>query len=212
MYLTLRAEILGNAVTHGHERLREHELSDRFGVSRTPVREALKRLAAEGLVVLEPGRGLVIRRPTTDEIIDTYVVHEAVQGLAAKLCAERTSEVDVFRLETILNECVIALKDAEYERAMAYTGQFEKALRELTRNQKLVKVIEFLHTSLSPTSTSDSPQRMHQQLEEHRKIVEAIKKRDPAVAESVAREHSRRSRDHRLRTLVVGSSAAESGM
>lgn len=202
VYATLKREILSGGGGASEDRLREHDLSKRFGVSRTPVREALKRLAAEGLIGIEPGRGMVVRRPTVEDVIDTYEVHEVVQGLAARLATERSSEVDIFRLETIMNGCQSALKAGNYERAMELTGEFERALRDLSRNGKLRSVITFLHTSLAPTSISDSRVRIQQQLDEHRTIVEAIKKRDPDGAEAASREHSRHSRDHRLRILL----------
>lgn len=203
VYVTLRGEILSGQISQ--ERLTEHDLSERFGVSRTPVREALKRLAAEGLVAVEPGRGLVVRRPSTEEIIETFVVHEYVQALAARLCAERSTEIDVLRMKTLLNECDAALKAGKYARAMELTARFEEAFRETTRNRKLAQIIGFLHTSLAPTSISDSRERIRQQLKEHRAIANAIESRRPEVAEAAAREHSRRSRDHRLRMLMLGA-------
>lgn len=204
VYTVLKHEIT-TGVHVGGVRLREQDLSERFGVSRTPVREALKRLSAEGLVGVEAGNGLVVRTYSVDEVLDTYVVHEVVQALAARLAADRASDVDVFRLETLLDEGGRALEDGEHQRASELATRFEHALRDVARNSKLSGVIQFLHSSLAPTVPSDGVSRLREQLAEHRAIVNAIKAHDPKAAEDAANSHTRRSRDHRMTTLLGDS-------
>jgi DNA-binding GntR family transcriptional regulator len=201
VYVILKQEI-STGVHAGGVRLREQDLSQRFGVSRTPVREALKRLTAEGLVGVGEGNGLVVRIHSVEEIIDTYVVHEVVQALAARLAAERGSEVDVFRLETLLDECERALDSGQQQRAAELTTNFEHALRDVARNSKLSAVIEFLHASLAPTGPLDGASRIREQLDEHKKIVAAIKAHDPEAAGQASNAHIKRSRDHRMTTLL----------
>lgn len=201
VYAILKQEI-STGLHRGGVRLREQDLSRRFGVSRTPVREALKRLTSEGLVGIGDGNGLVVRIQTVEEVIDTYVVHEAVQALSARLAAERGSEADVFRLETLLDECDRAIEAGQTERARELTTAFEHALRDVARNSKLSAVIEFLHASLAMTASNDGAPRMREQVNEHRKIVAAIKAHDPVAAARASDEHIKRSRDHRMVTLL----------
>ena len=102
VYASLKHDILQGVLPPGTS-LREEELGRSHQVSRTPVREALSRLEIEGLAARRPRAGLVVSTPTLDEIIDLYVVREALEGLAARLAAERRTELDLERLEMLLS-------------------------------------------------------------------------------------------------------------
>jgi DNA-binding GntR family transcriptional regulator len=101
VYSALKRDILGGALAPGAA-LREEELGRFHHVSRTPVREALGRLESEGLAARHPRSGMVVSTPTLDEIVDLYVVREALEGMAARLATERRTEADLARLEILV--------------------------------------------------------------------------------------------------------------
>ena len=101
VYSALRRDILGGALAPGAA-LREEELGRFHHVSRTPVREALGRLESEGLAARHPRSGMVVSTPTLDEIVDLYVVREALEGMAARLATERRTEADLARLDILV--------------------------------------------------------------------------------------------------------------
>jgi DNA-binding GntR family transcriptional regulator len=203
VYRLLR-ELIVSGELPGGTRLREQDLSERFQVSRTPVREALKRLLSEGLVASEPGRGIVVHSLSLDDVIDLYEIHEALQGRAARLAAQRLSEVDPLRLKTALEACGEALQAGDVEKAIEFDRRFESALRDAAHNEQLKRLIEQLHGSLARRATSDpvSPSRVAQRLAEHQRIVDAILSRDPDAAEVAARDHVRRAQDYRVAMIV----------
>src|SRR5438094_6147478 len=96
----LRTEILANRLTAGSE-LQETALAAKLGVSRGPIREAIGRLAAEGLVIVRPRRGAVVRSLTKDEFIEAYEVREALEVMAARLATARLGQAGLARLEEL---------------------------------------------------------------------------------------------------------------
>lgn len=209
MYSGLKQEIVSGRLAGG-ERLREHEIGTRFHASRTPVREALKRLFAEGLVAQEPGVGLIVATYTTREIVDAYEVVEALDAFVARLAAERVSASDIVRLESILAAVGKAMDANDLDQAVALNARFEDALRDLPRNQRLKSAVEELHQLLSRMSppVKDRAERLRERFVEHQNIVDAIRRRDPAAAEAAANDHVRRSRDQRLSTIADGRVSA----
>src|SRR6267378_901054 len=101
VYASLKRDILQGVLPPGSP-LREEELGRSHQVSRTPVREALSRLETEGLASRHSRTGLVVSAPTLDEIVDLYVLREVLEGLAARLAAERRTELDLARLDMVL--------------------------------------------------------------------------------------------------------------
>ena len=202
VYSGIKADIASGRLAAG-TRLREHELGLRFRVSRTPVREALKRLLSEGFV-REEAAGLTVATFTIQEIVDAYELVEAIDVLMARLAAERGSASDVANLTTILNGVDAAIKTGDLDRAAALSARFETVLRELPRNARLRSVIDDLHLFLSRMApdTKDRKERMRARLSEHRAIVEAIAGRDPVAAEAAARTHVVSSRDLRLTSVA----------
>src|SRR5262245_32539894 len=103
VYTHLRDEILSGALPPGSE-LQEVALSATLGVSRGPIREAIGRLAAEGLVTVRPRRGAVVRELSTEEFLEAYQVREALEVMAVRLAVPRLTETDVAALETYVAE------------------------------------------------------------------------------------------------------------
>ena len=193
----LRQEIAAGIIPFG-EKLSEARLAQRFGVSRMPVREALKELEASGFVAIEHRRGTFVRRLSRPEILDLYEVREAVECMAARLCANRASNQVVAQLD----EVVFALADAaECGDAEGYSATDER-LHELIMqgagNDPLADyyrlLIQQMHRGLLSLIVTRREGRMERSLAEHRAIVGAIRARDAQAAEAAMRTHVQQGR------------------
>ena len=147
VYMKLEEEILGGK----HERgtaLTERSVSERLGVSRTPVRAALHRLAEEGLVEITPNRGAVVVGVTVDDLIDTYKIRVRLEGLAAAMAAERLDDEGKRALtESVeLSEYYVAKGDAE--RLKELDSEFHNIIYKASGNRLLFKTLSELHRNI----------------------------------------------------------------
>lgn len=199
VYQAIKQEIADGTIGPG-ERLLEQELSDRYEVSRTPVREALRILTAEGLLDDQPGRGLVVSQPTPDEIVEIYFLREMLEGLAGRLAAQRAGETDLARLAQIVKEIASATSEDDDGRVVDLNAQFHFVLWRAARSPRLLKIMEDLQISVRrfQRSTLRYPGRLAQAQSEHMALLEAIGGRRADEAERIAREHMRHVRDIRI--------------
>ena len=189
-YATLRGQIMDGRLPPGH-RMREQDLSERLRVSRTPVREALSRLTADGLVAMQPRSGLAVAELDAAGVIELYETREALEGTAAALAARYANPRDIAALRAALEAEAAAPQDpaaqARHNRAV------HAAVLAAAHNRFLLKSLQALHdalTLLGPTTLA-SPGRRAQAEAEHRRVVEAIERRDAAAAEAEMRAHIR---------------------
>ena len=169
-------------------RLREIELAEMTGLSRTPVREALSRLQLEGLLTMDAARGLVVTELDYSMTSELYAMREVLEGTAARLAARHASDVEIDFLREI-NARDTRLTDAE---ALAANNRlFHETLYRCAHNRYLVKTLNTLQESmmLLGRTTLAAPGRPETSRAEHGAIVEALARRDPEAAESAARAH-----------------------
>jgi DNA-binding GntR family transcriptional regulator len=199
-YHRLVAEIRAGSLGPG-ARLLETELADRLGISRTPVREALRMLEGDGLVVHQPRVGATIRRLDPSEITELYEMRGVLEGTAARLAARAASEVELAELEAINTEMDAAL--AEPARLSALNAQFHAALINAARNRYLARSVAGLQKTLlilGPSTMGAEP-RPARAVAEHAAILTAIRARDGAEAEAAMRAHIAAAHALRLRQL-----------
>jgi DNA-binding GntR family transcriptional regulator len=178
--------------------LREIALAERYGVSRTPVREALRRLEHDKLI--EAGdRGLRVRRPTHEEVVQVYDARILLEGAAAEQAARMRGEADLALLDGLLGRD-LALVDPSPEVRADNNIEFHQAVWRATHNPVLIDLLQRLNLHLihTPTTTLTAPGRWEQALAEHRTLIDAIREGDIAAASDVARGHMRAARDVRL--------------
>ena len=192
------------------DRLREEEVAQRLKVSRTPVREALGRLAARGFVEPAGGRGLIVRNLDISEVLELYAMREIMEGAAARLAAEHASapEVDALRdIEQAFVEATVtdpAEMAGEMARELARLNRaFHEAVCRAARNRYLDNASRELQdwiALLGPTTftVTGRPSTSHG---EHQAIIEAIAARDGDRAEQLARAHIREALRCRLKLL-----------
>lgn len=199
-YAQIRAAIRDGSLAPG-ERLTETDLAARFGVSRTPVRQAIARLEAEGLLTHEARRGLAVTRPDHQQVVELYVMREVLEGAAARLAAQHAGETEIAAMAEIVAREPAAFRDA---RALAGVNQQLHGLLYLAaHNRYLLRSLEQLAATMSllPTLLTRGG-RAEQAHAEHRAILDAVAGRDGDAAEEAARAHARAAQKHRLAWMV----------
>jgi len=199
VYDALKKDILSGSLPPGAS-LREEDLARRHQVSRTPVREALGRLETEGLAARHAGTGLLVSELGTDEIIDLYVLREALEGLAARLAASRRTEIDLARLQMLNDLAQQAVHDGDVKRASRLNAEFHFVIWRIAGNRPLLRAISGVHESVQrfPQNTLAYPGRLEESVAEHLQMLEAIQQHDHVRAEEIATEHVRRVRNIRI--------------
>lgn len=199
VYITLRQDILNNTYRPG-QRLSEEAIAQELNVSRTPVREALKRLHAEGFVEITPHRGAVVRDPSGEELAELCTVREVLEGLAARLAARSISLIEVYSLERLLAEMEAAMAEGRLADLDALNFQFHETIWIASRNRYLAHQLrqlrQFVHRLQESTLTVQG--RKEEAYREHKALFEACAAGDPDEAERLAREHVRKAESVRL--------------
>jgi DNA-binding GntR family transcriptional regulator len=200
VYHRLRGEIVSGALPPGSP-LREIALAERFGVSRTPIREALRRLEQDRL--LEPGaRGMEVRAVDPQEVVQVYDMRVLLEAEAAGQAARERGTADLLRLEGLLAHDR-ALNDPDDATRVRTNLEFHAALWRATHNAVLVDLLERLtiHLVHAPHSTLSVGDRWDDALDEHARLIEAIRAREETMARRIAGEHMNTAREIRLQLL-----------
>ena len=186
-YLRLLAEIRTGALLPG-ARLRETELAERLGISRTPVREAIRQLEADGLVTHLPRQGATVRGLDYAEVIELYEMRAVLEGTAARLAARVASDVELEELGALNAELALA---APGPAAQELNRQFHRTLLDAARNRFLVKSMSALQRTLfilGPTTLAHAP-RVQGAFAEHDAVLQGLRARDAHAAEEAMRAH-----------------------
>lgn len=186
-YRRLLAEIR-SGVLLPNARLRETELAERLGISRTPVREAIRQLEADGLVVHLPRQGASIRRLDYVEVIELYEMRAVLEGTAARLAARVASDIEIEEL-TALNADLSRATPGPA--AQESNRQFHRTLLDAARNRFLMKSMSALQKTLlilGPTTLAD-PTRANEAVAEHDAVLHGLRARDANLAEDAMRTH-----------------------
>ena len=190
VFSALREGILSGELKPG-ERLMEVQLAEEMGVSRTPVREAIRKLELEGLVVMIPRKGAYVAGLTLKDVADVFEIRGSLEGLAAGLASERITDEEIEELENLLKELQVAVKEGDLDTTIKKDADFHQVLFNATRNERLAQMVNNLkeHIDRFRIQSFTNPARMKSVLDEHQKIVDAIKERDADSAEKLAKDH-----------------------
>ncbi len=198
-YAALREDIIEWRLAPGTI-LAEVEQSERLGVSRTPVREALGRLSAEGLTTAAGGRGVVVTDISLDDIDELFELRETLEGKAAALAAERGEHAVFEQLHTELLRAPEMLSDNDPARHDYYAlvGRLDDAIDEAISNSYLAQAMRSLRVHLVRVRrlAADDAERLHAAAAEHAAIAEAIAAGNPRLAEAATTLHLHRSLSH----------------
>jgi DNA-binding GntR family transcriptional regulator len=204
----IQARILSGEIP-SHSRLRQASLAAEFGVSRTPVREALRKLQSAGVVVLEPRRGAVVRGTTPREVREAYLVRAELEGLAAELATAHITDEELGRLHEAQDlfrrpiEREIERRrsgeaaapwsaENDWERA---NNLFHESIQQAAGNRRLLGAIAYLHRSfprhLTWAALSRSSHLLGENVEQHNRILAALERRDARAARAEMTDHIR---------------------
>lgn len=200
-------EAIINGSLQPRERLMETQLADELGVSRTPVREALRKLELEGFIVMLPRKGAYVSDLSLKDIADVFEIRAALEGLAGALAAERITEEELEAMERMLAEKNEAISLNDIDKLVKVDTKFHEALYTASRNERLGNIISNLREQIQRfrlTSLS-APGRKEESLKEHREILEAIQGRDIQLARQLAREHIENAEHVLIDSLKKGS-------
>jgi DNA-binding GntR family transcriptional regulator len=190
VFLALEEEILSGKLKKG-ESLTENSLSARLGVSRTPLRGAMHRLAEEGLIEIVPNRGAVVIGIGDEELVDIYKIRIRLEGLASSEAAKRISEDDLKRLRDSveLSEFYIAKQDAEHLKEL--DSEFHNIIYKASGNRLLCKTLTELHRNIKfyRKRSLGVANRLEKSIAEHREILSAIESGDSEAADRVTSAH-----------------------
>jgi DNA-binding GntR family transcriptional regulator len=189
-------EFLRNAILNGtlepNERLVEETIAALASVSRTPVREAIRRLEADDLIQ-NTGQGWVVGAFSPDELAELCTVREALEGLASRLAATARSEIEVLGLRRILSDYRKATEQQDVPRLVALNHAFHETIWQAARNRYLFQQLVTLrsHIERMQKTTLSIPSRQQDSLVQHELLLEAIVRRDAEEAERLTCQHFR---------------------
>lgn len=199
-YERLREDIRAGILQPG-SRLTETEIAERLAISRTPVREAIRRLESEGLVDHQPRTGAIVRRLDYPEIMELYEMRTVLEATAARLAARAASPMELEELNAINEEMAQAMGNAD--RLVELNRLFHERLLDAARNRFLLRSMASVESTLlilGPTSLED-PSRARAAVAEHDAVLKAVNARDGMAAEAAMRAHMEHAQLSRLKIL-----------
>ncbi|MGQ0549011.1 MAG: GntR family transcriptional regulator [Armatimonadota bacterium] len=189
-YRRLKEAILQGQLPMG-TRINELELAQAWSVSRTPIRDALRRLETEGLVQAEPGRGVVVPQVTLADVDDLYELREVLEGRAARRAAERATPEFHARLNALIKAFGAALKQADFERLVAIDADIHDDIAAMSENVRLARSIKAIRAQVyqARLRSMRAKGRAAKSFREMAKLTAAIRARNGLRAEMAMREH-----------------------
>jgi DNA-binding GntR family transcriptional regulator len=192
-YAEVRSRILTGALEPGSV-ISQARLADELGVSTTPLREAIRRLAAEGMIVLEAHRDARVSEVSAHEARHLYEVRESIDPLAAGLAAERRTDSDVARMTKAL-EALTPLRGAATLDSLMAHREFHRSIYQASYNPILTDILERLwdkadrYRLIGLRSSSDSPDDRSRVEAEHQALLDAVATQNGELAQQVMRDH-----------------------
>jgi DNA-binding GntR family transcriptional regulator len=180
---------------YGHPdevRLDERRLSQDLGVSRTPIREAMTLLEQEGFVRTRPRRGIYVVKKTKREIVEIITIMAALESMAARLAAERASDAEIAELRRLMDEFRSGNDGERLDEYSDANIAFHQAIIRMSGCALLAEMTEnlFIHMRAIRKITIHQENRAARSITDHMRIIEALERRDPELAERLAREHT----------------------
>jgi DNA-binding GntR family transcriptional regulator len=186
----LRCAIVAGKIKPG-ERLIEEQLAGSLKVGRVPLRDALRRLEAEGYVDAILQDQFVVSKPTVDDVEDYYSIAGALEGLAARLAVERGSAEEISRLRELHQALREAYRKKDPHRYFDANSNFHHFIAEMARNERLHRLIHEMRQQIQKARilALHLPQRLDYSMREHDQILDSFLKKNPELAQSLVSKH-----------------------
>lgn len=193
VYQLLRLSIEQRDLDAG-TRLVDSEIAARYNVSRTPVREAINRLSAEGLVTIIPRRGAFVVGLSPKDIADLYSVREVLEVLAVQSAVPLLTDADIDYLDSLIQQSRSAVKKKDYSRYFEIDRQFHDFIVEKSDNGRLIELYSLIDSSIQVSRWlhCDNDERMEGSIKEHQLIVAELKQRNVEQAAVLLSQHIKR--------------------
>lgn len=185
---TIREAILKGSLKPG-EKVAEPELAERFGISRTPIREAFRQLESEGYLTVIPRKGAVVTSLSERDVEEFYAIKSILEGYAARMAAEHLGEKDIERLEAINQRLQQLADDGDVKTFFKVHNEFHEVFIKACGNDKLQELISQLVMKFNRLRLASLalPGRMQISVEEHKKIIQSFKDQDGEKADHLVR-------------------------
>ena len=186
------------------ERITEARVAERLGLSRTPIREAFGRLAAEGLIAVVPQRGSFVSQLSLDHVLEMYQIRTPLECMAARIAAEVIDGSQLAQLERLVEMEASRDTDRNAAESLAVNAQFHEIIIACARNRRLSALLADLQSQvhrarmLWPSTVS----RLSETWREHAEIIEALKARDPNASERLMRQHLEHARASTMERML----------
>lgn len=202
VYDTLKQMIIDGIIKPG-ERIIETEYSNKFQISRTPIREAIRMLELEGLVESQTTGGVIVKTITKEEISEIYKIRIALESLIIEEIIKKITNQDIKRLEKVLKNTKKAFEIKDIEKAFSLFTEFNQTLYEIASLPKVTDMINNINLYLKRFRklSIDNPSRKEEAFEDHVQILEAIKNKELSTAISINRTHLEKSMNFILSKL-----------
>jgi len=186
-------EMIRKGLLNKGDRIVEKDLCASLGISRTPLREALRYLTSEGLITILPHRGAYVAEPSMDEIREMFEVMTLLEGNCAAMAAKKISPGDLRKLEKLHERLENHYKTDQPEKYLDANQKFHSALQEMAGNKVLNDVVNGLRQKIVLYRYRQlyQPDRFEASITEHRALMDALRKQDSVAAENLMRQHLR---------------------
>jgi len=206
IYLSIRKKIISHELKPGQP-LREEALASKYGVSRTPIREVLRRLESDGLVEIIPYKGIFVTELTLADIREILDIRLALESIAARRAAINIEDEEIERLKDLADKFETAAKENDIELSFQADDRLHKIILIIADNNRLKEYLNKLLSQIYRIRflSGNTPGRLDESSQEHQDIINALIDRDPDSAEKMMKKHLRNTEE-----LLLGQNMMES--
>ncbi|MFA8437861.1 GntR family transcriptional regulator [Pueribacillus sp. YX66] len=197
----LREAILKGEFNMG-DRLIQEEWAEKLGVSRMPIREALRQLEVEGLVKIEPRRGAIVTPISVEDIEEIYQLRALLEGKAVVMSLPNLDDDDIQELESLhLKMTKLRADDSDVEKYMELNNKFHQILRSGCPWRRIHGIIDTLWKGIPPYTPSLLINHVNDSMKEHEQMVQYVKENEPEKLEAVVKKHILRTRNNLIKVV-----------
>jgi DNA-binding GntR family transcriptional regulator len=201
---SLRNAIMDGSIPAG-SRVAEPDLAERFGISRTPIREAFRQLESEGFLSVVPRKGAIVASLSAKDVSDFYEVKAILEGFAARRAATAIDKEGIARMERLNSEMELAAAARDPRRVHDLHNEFHEVFLDACGNERLAQIVRGLVLQFRRFRLLLAmPGRIEGILQQHREIIEAFRSGDADLAESLVRRNAEYGRELLLKELAKG--------
>lgn len=187
---TIREAIISGILSSG-TKISEPELAERFGISRTPIREALRQLETEGFITVVPRKGAVVSTLSRKDVEDFYELKSVLEAFAAKKAVELVTDNDISKMENLNRQLEKLASKGDLKRAFQVHNDFHHVFLEACGNEKLFIIAKGLEKQFQRFRMSLSvPGKIERLVKQHWDIIDAFRKKDAGLVEELVKENA----------------------